>query len=149
MLIAESLNHLIAECVPAAKAENPLLHPAFSIQQFPESLLEFHHRDPPTALIVRSWSEVGDVGVCSQKLADRATELPGAVPVNDSHRFQLTEHRSVEKFLDARDGFVSVRTDDVQLGERTFARLQVHVDANSCRLRADGWRRRDDTKFVD
>ena len=69
--------------------------------------------------------------------------------MNDSHRFQLTQHGFVEKFLDPRDRFVGVRADDVQLGKRTFARLQVHVDADAGRLRADRCGRRDDAKFVD
>src|SRR3954471_20895876 len=94
-------------------------------------VFKLHHRDAAAALIVGSGREVGDVGVCSQKLPNRATELASAVPMNDSHRFQLTQHRFVDKFLDSRDGFVRVRADDVQLGERTVAGLQVHVDADS------------------
>ena len=66
-----------------------------------------------------------------QKARERPFELPGAIPVDHAHDALIAEQRFVQEALRACDGFVDAASDDVQIGRRAVARLQLHLDVDS------------------
>ena len=62
-----------------------------------------------------------------QESGQRALQLTGAVPVDETHDPLIGQQRLVEKPLRARDGFVDAAADDVEIGRGRLARLQFHM----------------------
>src|SRR5688500_2686350 len=92
-------------------------------------ILQFYDRDAAAALFEPRVLEARDERVLLEELRDRAAQLAGAVPVDDAHLAHVREHGLVQETAGSRQGFFHCTAHDVQLRERSRARLQVDADA--------------------
>src|ERR1051326_3012409 len=95
------------------------------------SFLELHDRDAAATLFRGRRCKSRDQGMLLQEAGERALQLTGAVPVNQTDDALIHEQRLVEETFGAGQGFIDGAADHVQIQRGRFARLKFDVDVDA------------------